>query len=48
VHGGTAVASRARIDAVVAALAADGYHLGHVKAEYTIHDDRPALDAGWE
>src|SRR5262245_59291125 len=39
--------ARSRLDALLAALAADGFAPVEVEHEYVVLDDNPALDAGW-
>lgn len=40
-------AATARFAALVDVLTSAGFDVAHTKAEYTIYDDRIALDAGW-
>ncbi|ROQ60106.1 hypothetical protein EDD93_7526 [Streptomyces sp. 840.1] len=39
--------ARAKLDALLAALGAAGLQVLECEEEFVVHDDRPALDAGW-
>ncbi|MCX5309804.1 hypothetical protein [Streptomyces sp. NBC_00154] len=39
--------ARARLDALLGALAAAGLEVAEVEEEFVVHDDHPAVDAGW-
>ncbi|MFE7794650.1 hypothetical protein [Streptomyces sp. NPDC057460] len=39
--------ARARLDALLGALAAAGLEVTEIEEEFVVHDDHPAVDAGW-
>ncbi|MGW3741616.1 hypothetical protein ACWD62_13535 [Streptomyces sp. NPDC005146] len=39
--------ARARLDALLGALASAGLEVVEVEEEFVVHDDHPAVDAGW-
>ncbi|MGS2590344.1 hypothetical protein [Streptomyces hebeiensis] len=39
--------ARARLDALIDALIADGFRPVDVSEEFVLHDDNPAVDSGW-
>ncbi|MET8330358.1 hypothetical protein [Streptomyces sp. NPDC005181] len=39
--------ARARLEALLGALAAAGLEVAEVEEEFVVHDDHPAVDAGW-
>ncbi|MET7630622.1 MULTISPECIES: hypothetical protein [unclassified Streptomyces] len=39
--------ARARLDDLLGALAAAGLEVAEVEEEFVVHDDHPAVDAGW-
>jgi len=46
-HAAGRATARARLDALLAALAAGGYAVLSIEEEYVVHDTTPGVDAGW-